>query len=316
MRLFFMLAIAALCAGCQDVLYSKLTEQQANEVVAALAEARIKSSKERVDENSWKISVGSSNLGEALVFLRDRGLPSHKAPTIADVFKKEGMISTPLEERARFAFAVQEDIAATLRKIDGVVDARVHVVIPQNDPLSDRVVPASASVFLRHRALLDVELLAPKIKSLVLSGVQGLEYRNISLFALPVDAQLGNGKILAGAKDLASIAPPVFVAGSASSIISPGTNSGSSEQEPPYLAGPRLYETAIPTVGLGALVLILGGAGFVGALSKRRNQDGPSTADELPSKLVMRDSRNAATNRSRLSEVGTKQQILSNGSNP
>lgn len=188
--------IAALCAalalsGCKDVLFAKLSEPQANEVLAALSEARIEASKERVDDLNWKLNVESQRIGEALVYLRDRGLPERQVLTMGEVFKKDGMISTPTEERARFTWALQESIAATLRRIDGVTEARVHVALPDNDPLSDHPVATSASVFVKHRPTLDVQSLSPQIKSMVMASVEGLDYRNISFFAYPVEARAG-----------------------------------------------------------------------------------------------------------------------------
>lgn len=189
MRRLAWLVLVLPLAGCQQVLFSKLTEQQANEVLAALAETRIDASKEKVGDQHWAVSVKSSRLGEALVYLRDRGLPVQPSPTMGEVFKKDGMISTPTEERARYAWALQESIAATLRRIDGVTEARVHVALPQNDPLSDKPLPSSASVFIKHRQTLDVNVIAPQVKSMVMASVEGLDYRNISLFAYPVDAR-------------------------------------------------------------------------------------------------------------------------------
>jgi type III secretion protein J len=183
------LVMVVLLAGCQDTLFSKLSEAQTNEVLAALAEARIGASKERVDDQTWRVQVSSDRMGEALVYLRDRGLPVRPSPTMGEVFKKDGMISTPMEERARYAWALQEGIAATLRRIDGVTEARVHVALPHNDPLTERPLPSSAAVFVKHRQTLDVEALAPQIKSMVMGSVEGLDYRNISLFAYPVDAR-------------------------------------------------------------------------------------------------------------------------------
>jgi type III secretion protein J len=186
-RLAVLLCAAVLLAGCKEVLFARLTEPQANEVVAALAEARIEVSKARIDESSWQIEVDGGQIGQALVLLRNRGLPSQPTTSLGEVFKKDGMISSPQEERARYAFALQEGISATLRRIDGVVDARVHVVIPQNDPLSSRVVPASASVLMRHRRNVDMQMLGPSIKSIVMASVEGLDMRNIALLALPVE---------------------------------------------------------------------------------------------------------------------------------
>jgi type III secretion protein J len=190
-RLLALLFVAAtmLLAGCKETLFDKLGEREANEVLAALAEARIDASKTRLDEGMWQIQVDDARVGAALVFLRNRGLPSRQGTNLGEVFKKEGMISSQMEERARYAYALQEDIAATLRRIDDVVDARVHVALPHNDPLAQRSVPVSAAVFIKHRQSLDFEMLSPSIKSLVMASVEGLDYRNIALVAVAVDRE-------------------------------------------------------------------------------------------------------------------------------
>jgi type III secretion protein J len=195
-RLFLGLLLAFLLTACNDVLFAKLSESQANEVLAALSEAGIPAIKEPVDDTTWRIEVPSDKVGTALLFLRARALPSQPRATMGEVFKKDGLISSPTEERARYNFALQEDIASTLRRIDGVVDARVHVAIPHNDPLSDRVVPVSASVFLKYRRPLDIDLVAPQIKALVTASVEGLDYRNIALFPFTAET-LPNGPMSA-----------------------------------------------------------------------------------------------------------------------
>jgi type III secretion protein J len=186
-RLAALLCASLLLTGCKETLFAKLSEPQANEVIAALAETRIAAAKERIDDTSWQVEVDAEQLGQALLLLRHRGVPSQPATSLGDVFKKDGMISSPLEERARYAFALQESIAATLRRIDGVVDARVHVAIPHQDPLASRVVPVSASVFVKYRPSVDMEMLAPNIKSMVMASVEGLDFRNVSLVAFPVE---------------------------------------------------------------------------------------------------------------------------------
>lgn len=190
------LAAAALLTGCKETLLSKVTEPQANEVLAALSEARIDAVKESIDETNWLVKVDDAKVGQALVFLRNRGLPSQPSATMGEVFKKDGVISSPTEERARYAYALQEDIASTLRRIEGVVDARVHVAIPHVDPLATRVTPVSASVFIKYRPALDIDIMAPSIKSMVMSSVEGLDFRNITLVALPA------------VRDAAADAPP------------------------------------------------------------------------------------------------------------
>lgn len=188
-RLMALVALCAALVGCKEELFAKLPEPQANEVLAALAEGKIDAAKERVDEQSWRVSVDKDRIGEALVYLRDRGLPVKQSPQMGEIFKKDGMISTPTEERARYKWALEEGIAATLRRIEGVTDARVHVAMPNNDPLSNRPLPPSAAVFIKHRQTLDVDLMIPELKSLVMTSVEGLDYKNISFFAHPVDSK-------------------------------------------------------------------------------------------------------------------------------
>jgi type III secretion protein J len=75
-------------------------------------------------------------------------------------------------------------------EIDGVVSARVHVVLPDNDPLQRNAVPASASVFIRHEPSLDINTLIPQIKTLVANGIAGLTYEKVSV--IPVAAATMN----------------------------------------------------------------------------------------------------------------------------
>jgi type III secretion protein J len=182
-------AVLMLLGGCKVVLFARLSEAQANEVVAALSQAQMRATKTPVDESNWQVEVEESKAGPALVYLRNRGVPAQPAPNLGEVFKKDGLISSPLEERARYAAALQEDIAATLRRIDGIADARVHVAMPHNDPLSQRVVPVSAAVFVKHRPNLDIEMVTPSIKSMVMASVEGLDFRNVSLIAFRTDSE-------------------------------------------------------------------------------------------------------------------------------
>jgi len=97
------------------------------------------------------------------------------------VFQKQGLVSTPAEERMRYIYAVSQELSQTLRTVDGVVAARVHVVIPANDPLSDKIRPSSAAVFIKHRPDVDLRLLAPAVKDMVAHSIEGLSHEQVSL---------------------------------------------------------------------------------------------------------------------------------------
>ncbi len=175
------LLLAMLLCGCKVGLYSGLNEQEANEILAVLALESIASAKERAEGGDWQIQVDEGRLGAALDVLRAQGLPHDRYVSMGDVFQKQGLVSTPAEERMRYIFAVSQELSQTLRTVDGVIAARVHVVIPANDPLSDKIRPSSAAVFIKHRPDVDLRLLAPAVKDMVAHSIEGLSHDQVSL---------------------------------------------------------------------------------------------------------------------------------------
>lgn len=168
-------------AGCKVPLYSNLNEQEANEIVAALSGEGIDAAKSKLEGTSWQVEVEQGRLGQALDVLRTQGLPAERYTTMGEVFQKQGLVSTPSEERMRYIYAVSQELSQTLRNVDGVVAARVHVVIPANDPLSEKIRPSSAAVFIKHRPDVDLRLLAPAVKDMVAHSIEGLTHDQVSL---------------------------------------------------------------------------------------------------------------------------------------
>lgn len=174
-------AAALLLAGCdkETTLHSGLAEQQANLVMAALLDAGISCHKSPGDEGTWDVSVVESRFADAVNLLSKAGLPRNDHQGIGEVFKKTGMISSPSEERIRFMDALAQDLAKTISGIDGVVDARVHIVLPENDPFARHVIPSSAAVAIRSRWDADLTDIIPSVKGLVKNAIEGLQYEKI-----------------------------------------------------------------------------------------------------------------------------------------
>lgn len=182
MKHLCMLCIALIgIAGCgYDTLYSDLDEQQSNEMLALLMSNGIESRKTRGD-GTWQLELKKSDLPLAMEVLKRHGYPRERYETLGQVFKKEGFVSSPLEERARLLHGLSQELSQTLTEIDGVVTARVHLAIPEQNALSDKRSPSSASVFIKHHANADVSLKTAAIKALVVNSVEGLPYENVTV---------------------------------------------------------------------------------------------------------------------------------------
>lgn len=171
-----LLACLLLAACGRSVLYNELEEQQANQVMAALLASGVAAEKAPSSaKKGWEVQVDQADFAYAMQVLDSRGLPGTSRVTLCDVFRKEGFASSALEERARYKCGQQQEIESTLMKIDGVVDARVHVAIPEDDPLGNDARQASASVVIYELPGYELRNRETDVKVLV---VDGIEYLN------------------------------------------------------------------------------------------------------------------------------------------
>ncbi|AZE82140.1 Type III secretion bridge between inner and outermembrane lipoprotein (YscJ,HrcJ,EscJ, PscJ) [Pseudomonas orientalis] len=170
-----LIGIALLLGGCSDrvELHRQLSEQEANEVVAELADKHIHATK-FLAKDGVVITVNTADIGRAVRTLEAAGLPRVARTTLGDTFRKEGVISTPLEERARYIYALSQELEATLSNIDGVIVARVHVVLPERVAPGEPIQPASASVFIKHDPRLDPDNIRARIRRMVASSIPGM----------------------------------------------------------------------------------------------------------------------------------------------
>ncbi|MEI6413239.1 MAG: type III secretion inner membrane ring lipoprotein SctJ [Pseudomonadota bacterium] len=180
-----LLLASSLClSGCLTELYSGLSEREANEMLALLLRQDIPADKQLSKEGAI-LRVESARFAKAIELLQQNGYPRENFAKIGELFKKQGMISSPLEERMRYLYALSQQVSSTLAEIDGVLSARVQVVVPERTGFGDKPVPSSAAVFIKHRPELDLSSFVSRIKVLVSNSIEGLSYDQVSIALFP-----------------------------------------------------------------------------------------------------------------------------------
>jgi type III secretion protein J len=184
------LAILTACGGRVDLL-GAVPEDEANEVLSALLKVNISAEKTAGKEGLVGVRVDSDQVGQALQVLRDNGLPRERFAGMGQVFKKEGLISSPLEERARYIYALSQELSNTLSKIDGVLTARVHVVLPERGPAGETGVVSTAAVFIKHQDGYNLDVIQPQIRRLVTNSIPGLSADRVSVIFVASQTRAG-----------------------------------------------------------------------------------------------------------------------------
>ena len=182
------LVLLLLLSACKTDLYSRLGEREATEMMAILMRHGIDAVRVTVKDGTSTLQVERSRIPDAVALMKANQLPRSEYANMGAIFEQKGIVSSPIAERARLIYALSQELSRTLSDIDGVLTARVHVVLPRNDPLRADSGPASAAVFIRHDSRKPMSDLLPQIKTLVAGSIEGLSYSKVAVILLPVEA--------------------------------------------------------------------------------------------------------------------------------
>lgn len=215
-RPLLLAALATLVlAGCKTEVYQGLTEPQANAMIAVLLKNGIPSEKTST-KDGFTLSVESDHVAATLELMRENNLPRPAYETMGDIFSAKGMISSATEEEARMTYALGQELSETLSQIDGVLTARVHVVLARVDLASGRSTPASAAVFLRHTPDSQAPNLVARIQELTANAVPGLDKSKVSVMLVPVRDTMTVPMPESAAR---TVSPVVWIAGVSGAAI-------------------------------------------------------------------------------------------------
>lgn len=193
----FMIMTALSFSSCESkkTIVNGLDEKEANEILVYLSSKNINASKLPSKEGQgaggaakvqlWDIAVDTSQATEAMSILNAAGLPRRRPQSLLNLFSAGGLVPSEMQDKIRYQAGLAEQIASTIRKIDGVLDADVQLSFPEEDPLNPTAPKGkvTASVYVKHTGVLDDpnSHLVTKIKRLVSSSVNGLDFDNVTV---------------------------------------------------------------------------------------------------------------------------------------
>ncbi|MCX6990444.1 MAG: type III secretion inner membrane ring lipoprotein SctJ [Chlamydiae bacterium] len=199
---FLLLALSLIfLSACQTdmIIVTDLEEREANEIIVFLASKGIPAHKTAIVSSNpaggggaakYSIGVESGQSTEAMAILNQNGLPRIKGTNLLDLFAKQGLMTSDKEETIRYQAGLAEQIANTIRKIDGVIDADVQLSFPPEStgivgPQQQAPQKITAAIYVKHQGILDDpnSHLIIKIKRLVAGSVNGLDVNDVTVIS-------------------------------------------------------------------------------------------------------------------------------------
>ncbi|MFL5318233.1 MAG: type III secretion protein [Myxococcaceae bacterium] len=184
-----LIAAVMMLSGCVEELQHDLTEQDANDIMALLIDHGVgakKAKEEGGNEVHYMVSVPRQDYANSVKLLREYSLPRPNQDGMAMFRKNKGMIPTQTEERGMWLESLGGELSNALNKVDGVLEARVIVALPEQTDLTqpDSKPKASASVFVKYRPDADGKppISEERVRAFVVTGTTvEIDPKNVSV---------------------------------------------------------------------------------------------------------------------------------------
>jgi flagellar M-ring protein FliF len=177
-----MLGLLAVRGGApsqQALLYADLDLREASQMADALDHAHI--AHQELGSGD-RITVGAADVARARMLLAKNGLPSGGSIGYEIFDRGDALTATQFQQDINETRAMEGELARSIRMLQGVRNARVHLVLPKRQPFSRDVQAAQASVVL---TMAGGERLDPQgvqaVLNLVAAAVPGLKPSGIAI---------------------------------------------------------------------------------------------------------------------------------------
>ncbi len=188
--------VAVLLTSCEGrkTIVNGLDEREANEIMTYLSGKGVEAYKVMKVASSggggskiaeFDIQVPESESNQATSLLNQVGLPRKRSQNLLGIFSSGSLVPSEMQENIRYQAGIADQIAGTIRKFDGILDADVTISFPKDDPLNPGQSRGkiTASVYVKHNGVLDDpnSQLLSRVRRLVSASVTGLDYDNVTV---------------------------------------------------------------------------------------------------------------------------------------
>lgn len=161
-----------------EAAFTGLNEESAAKIVAHLREKNLPY---QLAANGRTIAVPPDRVAEARLQVAEAGL-APKGQAGFELFNQPSFGLSDQMQRVNYQRALEGELGRTIKRMDSVEDARVHLVLGTTSLFADKRSEASASVVLSPRGgrLMDEERIQA-VLDLVVGSVEGLKVQNVSI---------------------------------------------------------------------------------------------------------------------------------------
>ncbi len=177
---FFIYLMSRVAAPQMDLLYADLDPGDSKAILEKLQTEKIPF---EIRKDGGEIWVPKDRKGELRVRMAEDSLPSGGRVAGYELFDKQDALgTTSFQQNINYVRAIEGELDRTIKSIDKVKNARVHIVMPQREAFSRDTVEPSASIVIKMKgqARLDHgQVLA--IQHIVAAAVPKLKPSRISI---------------------------------------------------------------------------------------------------------------------------------------
>ncbi|MDD2365552.1 MAG: flagellar basal-body MS-ring/collar protein FliF [Desulfuromonadaceae bacterium] len=159
-------------------LFTNLTSEDAGEIVKKLKDAK---TPYQITADGKGVLVPSDKVYELRLTLASEGIPQGGGVGF-EIFDRKNFGMTEFVQKLNYQRALQGELSRTISQLNGVEQARVHLVIPEKSLFKDNEKSATASIVLKmksSRALTDSEVQG--VVHLVASSIEGMEPEHVTV---------------------------------------------------------------------------------------------------------------------------------------